>query len=611
MRAICPMARRPRPVGRLRHLAMLLAFGATMTVGVQAPAVGQRADQTAMSVPRPALQGGIAGFPQPLAPSDAARLRRIFDLQARGEIPAASREVERLDDRRLLGHVLADRWQRGHAATVEELTAWLSEHGDQPDAPAIHAILVRTAPRGSVLPPAPVLDSLAEDAEVVPEEREPPARRVTRNASLDRTVRDRARDGNVSGALAAINRASPDRGYAALLRGEVAQILFQAGREEEALRIAADAARAAPEAAFPAFIAGLAAWSLDRPDQAFTHFEAAARAELASPATRAAAAFWAARAAVRARRPHLYVHWMTQAGQEPRTFYGLVARRTLGMPMGIAFERELAGESEAAAVGETPGGWRALGLVQIGQRDRAEAELRVLWHRVQGNPDVMRAMLVVAAQAGMTDLAAQLAALQQTADGRPRDFARFPLPQLRPQQGFRIDPALIYGLALQESNFNPAAVSRAGARGLMQIMPATAVYVTGDRSLRGAGMRRLHDPAVSLEIGQRYLHYLARHEQVDGDLIRVLAAYNNGPGNLARWQPAIRHRDDPFLFIESIPVLETRSFVPRVLAYSWIYANRLGLPSPSLDALAAGRFPRFADVEEVTGWVLPRPAAAR
>lgn len=605
------MARRPRPVGKLRQAAMMLAFGATMTLGVQAPAVGQRADQTAMSVPRPALQGGVAGFPQPLAPSDAARLRRIFDLQARGELPAASREVERLTDRRLLGHVLADRWQRGYAATPAELAAWLGEHADHPDALAIHAMLVRLAPRGRVLPPAPLRDSLAEDAEVVPEEREPPARRVNRNAALDRAVRARARDGDAAGALATISRARADRAYATLLRGEVAQILFQAGRDEDALRIAADAARAAPEAAFPAFIAGLAAWALDRHEQAFTHFEAAARADIASPATRAAAAFWTARAAVRARRPHLYVPWMAQAGQEPRTFYGMVARRTLGMPMGIAFEHELAGASEAAAVAETAGGWRALALLQIGQRDRAEAELRALWPRVQGNPDVMRAMLVVASQANMTDLAAQLAALQQNVDGRPRDFARFPLPRLQPQQGFRADPALLYALALQESNFNPAAVSRSGARGLMQIMPATAVYVTGDPSLRGAGMQRLHDPAFSLEIGQRYLHYLARHGEVDGDLIRVLAAYNNGPGNLARWQPALRHRDDPFLFIESIPVTETRSFVQRVLAYSWIYANRLGLPSPSLDALAAGRFPHFVRAEEVASWVMPRPAGRR
>ena len=607
MRAICPMARRPRPVSMLRHMAIVFGLGVTMTVGVQAPAVGQRADQTAMSVPRPMLQGGIAGFPQPLAPSDAARLRRIFDLQSRGEITAASREVERLDDRRLLGHVLADRWLRGHEPTAAEMIGWLAEHGDHPDAAAIHAILVRKAPPGTELPPAPAQDALDDNTDVVPEEREPPSRAVTRNAALDRAVRDRARDGNAASALATIARARVQPAYAALLRGEVAQIMFQLGRDEDALRIGTEASQAMPQSAFPAFIAGLAAWRLEQPELAFHLFETAARAEIASPATRSAAAFWTARAAVRARRPHLYVPWMMQAGQEQRTFYGMVARRTLGLPLGFAFENELAGESEAAAVAETAAGWRALALVQIGQQDRAEAELRALWPRVQGNPGVMRAMLAVAAAAGMTDLGAQLASLQQSADGRPRDFARFPVPNLRPSHGFRIDPALVYALVRQESNFNAGAVSPAGARGLMQIMPATASYVTGDASLRGSRVRRLHDPSFSLEVGQRYIHYLARHDQVSGDLIRLLAAYNNGPGNLARWQPGVRHDGDPFLFIESIPVIETRSFVQRVLAYSWIYAARLNLPAPSLDMLAAGQFPRFAGVEEVAQWMPPGP----
>jgi soluble lytic murein transglycosylase-like protein len=595
------MARRPRPAQRFRPLAVALVLGATMSVGAQVPAFGQRADQTAMSVPRPASQAGIAGFPQPLAPSDAARLRRVFDLQARGETAAAAREADRLDDRRLHGHVLADRWLRAQDAPVPELLAWLAEHRDHPDAPAIHALLVRKAPAGTALPPPPAQEQLSDGMDVVPEERERGS--VTRNASLDRAVRERAGNGDIQGALTAIARARVEGTYAALLRAEVAQALFQQGRDEEALGIAAHAARGAPSAAFPAFIAGLSAWALERPDLAMPWFETAARAEIGSSATRAAAAYWAARTAVRVRRPQHYVPWMTQAAQEQRTFYGLVARRSLGLPLGFAWERELAGESDAAAIAETAGGWRALALLQIGQTDRAEAELRLLWPRVQGNPGVVRAMLLVASQAGMPDLAAQLAGLSQSADGRPRDYARYPLPALQPQNGFRIDPALLYALARQESNFNPAAVSRAGARGLLQIMPATASYVTGDASLRGAGARRLHEPAFALEVGQRYLHYLARHEQVGGDLIRLLAAYNNGPGNLARWQPAVRHRDDPFLFIESIPVVETRSFVQRVMTYSWIYATRLGLPSPSLDALAAGRFPHFPTAAEVAEMV--------
>lgn len=606
MRAICPMALRRRPVSPSRSLVMAALVGATMIAGAQVPAFGQRADQTAMSVPRPAVQGGVAGFPQPLAPSDATRLRRIFELQSRGENALAAREIERLDDRRLVGHVLADRWLRGHEPPPSELLGWLTDYADHPDAPRIHAMLVRRAPRGMALPPAPSQEILADGAEVVPEEREPASRTITRNASLDRTVRDRAGNGDEAGALAAIARARVSAPYAALLRGEVAQALLQQGRDQDAFRIASEAARQSAGTAFPGYIAGLAAWALDRPDVALAYLEHAARSEIASPAIRAGAAFWTARAAVRARRPQAYVPWMMQAAQEPRTFYGMVARRALGLPMGFAWEREIAGEGEAAAIAESAAGWRALALLQIGQRDRAEAEMRALWPRVQGNAGVLRAMLLLASQAGMTDLAAQLAALSQTADGRPRDFARFPLPRLEPMLGFRVDPALLYALARQESNFDPRAVSPAGARGLLQIMPATASYVTGDSSLRGSNVSRLHDPGFSLEVGQRYVHYLARSENVNGDLIRLLASYNAGPGNLGRWLPAIRHRDDPFLFIESIPVGETRQFVQRVLAYSWIYAARLGLPSPSLDALATGRFPQFQDTQAVAAMLTPR-----
>jgi soluble lytic murein transglycosylase len=172
-----------------------------------------------------------------------------------------------------------------------------------------------------------------------------------------------------------------------------------------------------------------------------------------------------------------------------------------------------------------------------------------------------------------------------------------------------VDPALLYGLARQESNFDPAAISSAGARGLMQVMPATAAFVAGDPSLRGAGAGRLHDPALSLEIGQRYLLHLAEQEAVQGDLIRVLIAYNAGPGNLARWLPAVGHRDDPLLFIESIPIDETRQHVQRVLAYSWIYASRLGLPSPSLETLARGAFPRFMDASSIAAAGQQRTAA--
>ena len=114
--------------------------------------------------------------------------------------------------------------------------------------------------------------------------------------------------------------------------------------------------------------------------------------------------------------------------------------------------------------------------------------------------------------------------------------------------------------------------SSAGAVGLMQIMPDTASFITGQPAtpaLRG----ELRDPSVNLDLGQRYVDYLAGSDAIGGDLLRVLASYNSGPGNFTRWSAALRDGGDPLLFIEAIPVDETRAFIPRVLAYTWIYAR--------------------------------------
>jgi hypothetical protein len=139
------------------------------------------------------------------------------------------------------------------------------------------------------------------------------------------------------------------------------------------------------------------------------------------------------------------------------------------------------------------------------------------------------------------------------------------------------------------SPFNPAAISPAGARGLMQIMPVMAQFIVGDLAYNPS---RLHDPAANLDIGQLIPH-LANQEGIDNDLIRLLAGYNSGGGSFRRWSADVRDNGDPLLFIEAIPIAETRGFVAPVLLYSWLYTARLHLPADSLDALAANEFPRF------------------
>ena len=131
------------------------------------------------------------------------------------------------------------------------------------------------------------------------------------------------------------------------------------------------------------------------------------------------------------------------------------------------------------AVAAIPAGLRAFALLQLDQPDRAAAELRQLWPQAQASRPLARAAMLVADAAGLQELAEAYADLLATADGRPREGMRFAVPRLRPVRGFTVDPALIYGLARTESNFDATLVSQAGARGLLQIMPETARFIAG------------------------------------------------------------------------------------------------------------------------------------
>jgi soluble lytic murein transglycosylase-like protein len=179
-------------------------------------------------------------------------------------------------------------------------------------------------------------------------------------------------------------------------------------------------------------------------------------------------------------------------------------------------------------------------------------------------------------------------------DSSSGDVARYPLAPWRPTEGWRVDPALVHAFARQESGFNPRATSGAGAKGLMQLMPATAAHVAGDRSLKsGKGGTLLYQPEVSLSLGQRYLDELLTSGQIQGNLFFLAAAYNSGPGRLQGWLRQNRFMDDPLMFIESISSRESRIFIEKVLSNYWAYRARMKKPTPTLDAVAAGDWPRY------------------
>ena len=128
----------------------------------------------------------------------------------------------------------------------------------------------------------------------------------------------------------------------------------------------------------------------------------------------------------------------------------------------------------------------------------------------------------------------------------------------------KLDPLLILSLIRQESSFNPNAISHAGARGLMQLMPKTARQYK--RYLRSS---KLYDPKTNINLGIKYLEKLSN--QNNGNLLFALSAYNAGEGNLAYWKKFIFKFKDPIVNIEMIPFRETSDYIKLIYRNLYFY----------------------------------------
>tara|TARA_Y100000590_G_C15406904_1_gene896075 strand:- start:419 stop:862 length:444 start_codon:yes stop_codon:yes gene_type:complete len=145
----------------------------------------------------------------------------------------------------------------------------------------------------------------------------------------------------------------------------------------------------------------------------------------------------------------------------------------------------------------------------------------------------------------------------------------------------------------QESMFNSKAKSRMGAVGLMQIMPATAKFISKNKEVKRGNSEILKTPSINIEVGQEYIKYLLDLKLINQNLIYLTAAYNGGPGNLEKWLDNKNYLDDALMFMESIPSRETRWFIEKVLTKYWIYKNKLNSDSKSLKMLAEGKNPIY------------------
>ena len=350
------------------------------------------------------------------------------------------------------------------------------------------------------------------------------------------------------------------------------------------------------------WVAGLASWRMKNYKQASSYFARLGSSRNSDEWLKSAGSYWAFRAYEKLGN-HLKAQEMLKlAAKNKYTFYGVLASYQLGDKLDFSFDKdnyindfdtldyvdEMV-QSEAIS--------RALILLEAKKPELAEKELFAAYDVLSDNQK--EAVILLANQHGLHSLVINLSK-HKNIDKLVGSYEKelYPLPNWSMNKNWQVDKALILALIRQESAFKDNATSKAGARGLMQLMPNTAYHISGDSSVKRQ-KNKLLNLDYNLELGQRYVSYLLAKPFIEGNLFYMLTAYNGGPGNLVKWQKFARYGKDPLLFIEVIPSAETRIYIERVMANYWIYNMRFGKENHTLRQIANDQWPLIDENKDI------------
>lgn len=508
--------------------------------------------------------------PSALSAADRLSYTTAFDALRRGDLETARAAARQANDRVLLGQVEFERlFHADYSATYEELAAWLEEYSDLPCADRAYNLAMRRRPDGA------------------PEPRKP-SRFSNRSWAAASAAGQNTEGDPLKAARVALNR--DDLAGAVVIGQEIGDW----------------------------WTVGLAQYRLGEFGAATAAFERVLNDPTEDGWIRAGAGFWAARSAGRSSQQDRVQPLLRRAAAWPATFYGQIALRQLGEDMTIENmgprPYQAATLRPAVYVPDEPIGVDQDELEEF-VRNEPRARRTVAFFEIGRRTDA-RDELRTGMRAAATDRGRQLwAALGRAlgprvtgSDGDTRrvDASRYPQPVIEPAGGFTTERSLVYAIARKETDFNARARSGAGAYGLMQVMPGTAAELSGDRGFV-TDPERLFDPNVNARLGQAYINRVLAMPAIDGDLLRVAASYNAGPGPMVAAVRKLGPDADPLLLIETIDVPQARDYVEKVVAAYWIYQRMNGLPLNTLDAVAGGatRIPLNLD------YVPPPPAPAQ
>lgn len=251
-----------------------------------------------------------------------------------------------------------------------------------------------------------------------------------------------------------------------------------------------------------------------------------------------------------------------------RSFYGFAAAEQLGQPYQLNLERNHFDEASRERTARLPVVQRTEALLRIGEDGLANSEW--LYAVQNGTPQQARALADYAAH---QQWHARL--VQTTIAGSMWDALDWRFPEAYRESFMHwghqtgVDPYMLMAITRRESAYNPVALSPAGARGLMQLMPGTASLVSRQLGISDPGPYGILDPELNIRLGSTYLRDKLNRYQ--GNRLAAAAAYNAGPGRVDQWLGSDMESFD--LFVESIPFKETRDYVQAVLSYRVIFES--------------------------------------
>lgn len=250
-----------------------------------------------------------------------------------------------------------------------------------------------------------------------------------------------------------------------------------------------------------------------------------------------------------------------------RSFYGFMAAARIGQAPSLAHKPVPVSAEQLAAFKQSAPMRRSQEWLALGREQAARRELN--WIQKHG-PELQKLSAAkLAYQQGWYDRA-----IHALADAGYWDDVEMRFPMAFKQEiqkhakAAKVDPAWAMAIARRESTFIPTATSGVGARGLMQIMPTTAKYITG----RKVSIDALYNPNINIDYGTDYLRYLLQKNS--SNLVVATAAYNAGFARVKSWIPT-EAAQPVDIWIENIPFKETRDYVKAVLAYYQIYNVRM------------------------------------